>query len=60
MREKIKLPYITNTVLVDGIYQVERRFRTDRRRSKPSRVAYERRSLRDPRLSNVRSIDQYV
>ncbi|MGX9417384.1 hypothetical protein ACWU4D_08540 [Vibrio sp. WJH972] len=60
MNRKIALPYITDTVLVEGVYHAERRFRTERRTKKSSRVLYERRSKADPRLKNVRSISHYV
>lgn len=60
MADKVKLPCITDTVLIEGIYQIERRSYIERRRRKCGFVHYERRKSRDSRLSNYKSIDENV
>jgi len=62
MGEKLKVPYITDTVLVNGVYLAEQRDQhSDRRRITKKVVRYERRqNKRDPRLSTVKTIDVFV
>lgn len=60
MVEKLRFPYITDTVLVDGVYQAERRIDIERRRNKKHSVHYERRRTRDPRLPAAKSINELI
>lgn len=60
MVEKLRIPYITETVLVDGVYQAERRIYKERRSSKKHSVQYERRRNRDPRLPDAKSINEWL
>lgn len=50
MGEKTKVPFISDTVEIDGIFYVEQRVEVrDRRKQKAKRVFYERRFQPDPR-----------
>ncbi|CAH0526601.1 hypothetical protein VHP8226_01955 [Vibrio hippocampi] len=60
MGEKTKVPYISETVEIDGIYYVEQRGTTERRRQTSKRVLYERRTQPDPRKTHGRFIDEEV
>ncbi len=57
MGEKIKIPFVTDTVLVDGVYIEERRSNSERRSIKRAFVQYERRHNSDPRSSVFKSIN---
>lgn len=60
MGEKTKIPMITDTVMIDGLYQEERRIREERRKSRRKWIGYERRVNVDPRLPDCKSIDEEV
>ncbi|MBD0785752.1 hypothetical protein HUO09_05325 [Vibrio sp. Y2-5] len=60
MVEKLKMPYITETVLVDGVYHAERRVIIERRQSKKHCVNYERRRNQDPRLPAFKPINEVI
>ena len=60
MVEKLKIPYITETVLVDGVYQAERRIVIERRQGKKHSVNYERRRNHDPRMPASKPIDEVI
>ncbi|MGR5068552.1 MULTISPECIES: hypothetical protein [Vibrio] len=60
MGEKTKIPIITDTVMVDGHYQEERRSREDRRKIRKKWTGYERRVAADPRLQARKSIYEEV
>ncbi|MGY0616293.1 hypothetical protein [Vibrio sp. FJH11] len=60
MNEKIRIPVITDTVIVDGHYQEERRTGQDRRKSKKKWHGYERRINTEPRRHDYKSIDEEV
>ncbi|MCF4175788.1 hypothetical protein [Vibrio sp. McD22-P3] len=62
MGEKTKVPFISDTVEIDGIFYVEHRSSEtlDRRKKQSRRVFYERRSQPDPRTQNIKHIDEEV
>ncbi|MET2848650.1 hypothetical protein ABXV23_18065 [Vibrio owensii] len=60
MTEKIRIPVITDTVMIDGHYQEERRSGEDRRKNKKKWHGYERRLKPDPRRPTYKSIDEEV
>ncbi|WP_098416428.1 hypothetical protein [Vibrio sp. ES.051] len=60
MNEKVRIPIITNTVLVEGHYQEERRFGEERRKNKKKWPWYERRIYPDPRKPKCKPIDEEV
>ncbi len=60
MAKKLRIPFISDTVLVDDLYMVERRQRKERRLSVQKKVPYERRKKRDPRLPDAKPIDEIV
>ncbi|KFE95343.1 hypothetical protein HB39_09605 [Vibrio parahaemolyticus] len=60
MNEKVRIPSITDTVMVDGQYQEERRSGEDRRKNKKKWHGYERRVHPDPRKQDFKSIDEEV
>ncbi|ARO97884.1 hypothetical protein K08M3_09090 [Vibrio alginolyticus] len=60
MNEKVRIPIVTDTVLVDGCYQEERRFGEERRKNKKRWRHYERRINSDPRKTCYKSIDEEV
>lgn len=60
MGEKTKIPVITDTVEVDGLFQEERRSREDRRKSRKKWIGYDRRIKPDPRRPEYKSIDEEV
>jgi hypothetical protein len=60
MNEKIRIPVITDTVMVDGHYQEERRAGQDRRKNKKKWHGYERRINSSPRRHDYKSIDEEV
>ncbi len=55
--QKLRIPYISDTVLIGNTYIEERRGNLERRRSGKKKVRYERRKIRDPRLPFSKSID---
>ncbi len=58
MIKKLRVPYISDTVLIGNTYMIERRRTADRRRHNDKKnVRYERRKCRDPRLPSSKSID---
>ncbi|KIT52694.1 hypothetical protein H337_20320 [Vibrio parahaemolyticus EN9701121] len=59
MNEKVRIPIITDTVMVDGQYQEERRSGEDRRKNKKKWHGYERRVHPDPRKQDFKSIDAH-
>ncbi|GMQ45827.1 hypothetical protein [Vibrio sp. 10N] len=61
MGEKTKVPFISDTVEIDGIFYVEQRVASgERRQAKPKRVLYERRYQPDPREIYGKHIDEEV
>ncbi|MBY6197681.1 hypothetical protein [Vibrio hangzhouensis] len=60
MGEKTKVPYISDTFEIDGVFYVEYRKTKERRKVKSKRVFYERRSQPDPRTHNIKHIDEEV
>lgn len=61
MGEKTKVPFISDTVEIDGIFYVEQRVATgERRKVKSKRVLYERRFQSDPRENYGKHIDEEV
>ncbi|CAH1589108.1 hypothetical protein VrSk94_18890 [Vibrio rotiferianus] len=60
MSEKIRVPFISDTVMIDGHYQEERRSGEERRKSNKKWNGYERRVNPDPRSSIHKSIDEEV
>jgi len=56
MARKLRIPFISDTVLVGDTYMVERRQRKERRLNAQKKVPYERRKSRDPRLPKVKAI----
>ncbi|MGV2990166.1 hypothetical protein ACE1OE_21255 [Vibrio sp. E150_011] len=60
MGEKITVPAITETIEIDGVYYVEQREPQDRRKQHSKKVLYERRTSNDPRLKNIKHIDEEV
>lgn len=58
MTEKIRIPVITDTVMVDGHYQEERRSGEDRRKNRKKWLGYERRVNPDPRRPSYKSINE--
>ncbi|MGR5178920.1 hypothetical protein ACPV4B_19425 [Vibrio parahaemolyticus] len=60
MGEKTKVPYISDTFEIDGVFYVEYRKTEERRKVKSKRVFYERRSQPDPRTQNIKHIDEEV
>lgn len=60
MGEKTKVPYISETVEIDGIYYVEQPITPDRRRHASKRMLYERRTQPDPRKVHGNFIDEQV
>ncbi|MFA0085234.1 hypothetical protein [Vibrio sp. 10N.261.51.F12] len=60
MGEKITVPAITETIEIDGVYYVEQREFQERRKQRSQRIFYERRSSDDPRLKNIKHIDEEV
>lgn len=59
MGEKTKMPFISDTVEIDGIFYVEQRVATgERRKVKSKRVLYERRFQSDPREKYGKHIDE--
>ncbi|MGR5095542.1 hypothetical protein ACPV5O_07370 [Vibrio maritimus] len=61
MGEKTKVPFISDTVEIDGIFYVEQRVEVgDRRKQKAKRVFYERRFQPDPRAQHGKHIDEEV
>nr|WP_254868890.1 hypothetical protein [Vibrio hepatarius] len=61
MGEKTKVRVITDTILLDGIYQTEQRSGKDRRRSHCGKWRfYERRRGFDPRFIPMKKIDEEV
>ncbi|MFB9133711.1 hypothetical protein M1D72_16835 [Vibrio sp. AK197] len=60
MGDKIKIPYITETVLIDGTYHQEQRSGEDRRKSKQKYPYYDRRKRIDPRIGWVKKINEEV
>ncbi len=55
--QKLRIPYISDTVLIGNTYIEERRGNLERRRSGKKKVRYERRKSRDPRLPSSKPID---
>ncbi len=61
MGEKTKVRVITDTILIDGIYQTEQRSGKDRRRNQCGKWRfYERRRGLDPRFVPTKKIDEEV
>jgi hypothetical protein len=60
MNEKVRIPIITDTVMVDGQYQEERRSGEERRKNKKKWRSYERRVQPDPRRPSYKPIDEEV
>ncbi|MDF2153573.1 hypothetical protein [Vibrio sp. CAU 1672] len=60
INEKIRIPMILDTVLVDGLYLQERRSQKERRRNKIHWLGYERRVARSPRRHGHKPIDEEV
>ncbi|GAA5646687.1 hypothetical protein VPR01S_02_02660 [Vibrio proteolyticus NBRC 13287] len=60
MGEKVKVPNISDTVLIDGVYRCEQRSGQDRRRNKRKYQFYERRFTRDPRAGSGTKINEEV
>ncbi len=57
MSNKLRIPYISDTILIGNTYIVERRDHSERRCNSKKKVRYERRKQRDPRLPTAKSID---
>ncbi|MEF1310316.1 hypothetical protein QTO01_09430 [Vibrio mytili] len=61
MNEKVRIPIITDTVVVNGQYREERRCSPDRRKKTTKKWrGYERRFHPDPRKRGFKSIDEEV
>ncbi len=56
MGEKLRMPYITDTILVNGTYIAERCFQPERRRTVRKIVRYDRRQ----HFATGKSIDIYI
>ncbi|MBM7036363.1 hypothetical protein [Vibrio ulleungensis] len=57
--KKLVIESIYETVEVKGTFMMERRYKHDRRNSK-TKVAYDRRTQRDKRIPDTKSIDEHV
>ncbi|MBA5761910.1 hypothetical protein H2O73_06060 [Vibrio sp. 404] len=61
MGEKVKVKVITDTTLVDGVYQTEARSGKDRRKNRQMKWRfYERRSGQDPRNPQAKQINETI
>ncbi|WP_194437879.1 hypothetical protein [Vibrio fluminensis] len=61
MGEKTKIKAITDTTLIDGVYQTDYRSGKDRRKNRHVKWRfYERRIGQDPRNSQVKKIDEEI
>ncbi len=60
MGEKTKMPYISDTVLIEGVYQQEQRSGVERRKNRQKYTYYDRRRRVDPRIGKVKKISEEV
>lgn len=61
MGEKTKIKVISDTTLIDGVYQADSRSGAERRKNRQAKWRfYERRSGKDPRNSNSKTIDEEI
>ncbi len=60
MGEKTKVPFISDTVLINGVYQPEQRSGVERRRNRQKYPYYDRRRRVDPRIGEVKKISEQV
>ncbi|WP_093271950.1 hypothetical protein [Vibrio xiamenensis] len=60
MGEKTKVPFISDTVLINGVYQPEQRSGVERRRNRKKYPYYDRRRRVDPRIGKVKKISEQV
>jgi len=59
MGEKTRIPAISDTILVNGVYVTEQRTGKDRRKNRAAKWRfYERRRGIDPRFTPVKKIDE--
>ncbi len=60
MNDKVKIPYISDTVVINGIYYPDTRMNTKDRRKINKKVLYERRMRPDRRNPEGSSVDIFV